>query len=108
MNHTSPIICKYLFSKENRYSNKRTRHDIKKNLIYKKKLHDIFKILKGTTKELHNLVDEMNRIHPTLTINHTAPENEADCDKCDCETKTSIPFLDTLFSIENGKIDRNG
>ena len=81
---------------------------LKKNLIYKKKLHDIFKILKGTTKELHNLVDEMIRIHPTLTINHTAPENEADCDKCDCETKTSIPFLDTLFSIENGKIDRNG
>ena len=67
----------------------------------------MFKIFKGTKKELHNLFDEMNRIHPTLkfTINHTTPENKADCDKCDCENRKSIQFLDTSISIENGKIE---
>ena len=49
----------------------------------------------------------MNKIHPTLkfTLNHTTPENEADCDNCDCESKTFVPFLDTSISIEQGKIE---
>ena len=46
-------------------------------LIFNRFLDDMFKIFKGTKKELHNIIDEMNRIHPTLklTINHTTPEN---------------------------------
>ena len=32
-------------------------------------------------------------------------ENEPLKDKCDCPPKKSIPFLDTLLSIENGRIE---
>ena len=48
----------------------------------------------------------MNTIHPTLkfTLNHTTPTEENEEDRCDCEIKDSIPFLDTSLSIENGKI----
>ena len=42
----------------------------------KRFLDDILKIFKGTTKQLHELFDDMNKIHPTLkfTMNHTTPE----------------------------------
>ena len=61
----------------------------------------------GTTKKLHQLLDEANKINPTiqLTINHTTIENEAPEDKCNCEEHKSVPFLDTLISIEDGKIE---
>jgi hypothetical protein len=38
-------------------------------------------------------------------MEHTSVENEPDEDKCDCQPKTSIPFLDTSLSIENGQIE---
>ena len=58
-------------------------------------------------KQLHKIYEEINNIHPTLkfTIEHTSIENEPLEDKCDCQPKTSIPFLDTLLSIENGRIE---
>ena len=37
-------------------------------------------------------------------MNQTSIENEPNGDKYDCEYKTSIPFLDTLISLEEGKI----
>ena len=76
-------------------------------ILFKRFLDDNLKIFKGTTKELHYLFNDMNKIHPTLkfTLNHTTPENEADCDHCNCEAKTSVPFLDTSISIEQGKIE---
>ena len=48
----------------------------------------------------------MNKIHPTFkyTINHTTPESESKEDNCDCEKRSSIPFLDTEISIENGRV----
>ena len=41
-------------------------------------LDDMFKILIGTTKQLHKLFKNMNKIHPTLkfTMNHTTPAEE--------------------------------
>ena len=76
-------------------------------LIFKRFLDDIFKIFKGTTKQLHRLFEDMNKIHPTLkfTMAHTTPELESEEDKCDCEKTKSIPFLDTSISIENGRIE---
>ena len=62
----------------------------------------------GTTKQLHTLFNEMNKIHPTLkfTMNHTTPQHEEnEEDKCECIRQNSIPFLDTSLSIENGKVD---
>ena len=37
-------------------------------------------------------------------MNHTSPNGELEENQCDCETKISIPFLDTSISIENGKL----
>ena len=75
-------------------------------MIMKRFLDDILKIFRGTTKELHMLLDDMNKIHPTLkfTMTHTTVESEEDIDKCDCQYTPSIPFLDTSLSIKEGKI----
>ena len=45
-------------------------------LIFKRLLDDLFQIFQGTTKQLHRLYDEINRIHPTLkfTMNHAFVE----------------------------------
>ena len=73
----------------------------------KRFLDDFFIIFNGSTKRLHDFFHEINQIHPSikLTMNHTAIAGEAPGDKCDCEKKSAIPFLDTLCSIKNGKID---
>ena len=76
-------------------------------LLLKRFLDDLIKIFVGTTKQLHMLYDEINKIHPSLkfTIYHTSPDNESEEDKCQCEIQKSIPFLDTSITIKNGKID---
>ena len=75
--------------------------------ILKRFLDDIFTIFVGTTRELHRLLDEINKIHPNinLTMKHTYVPGEKEEDKCQCEEKTSVPFLDTLCSIIDGRID---
>ena len=76
-------------------------------LLFKRFLDDLFQIYTGTTKQLHTLYEEINTLHPSLkfTMEHTSVENEPDEDKCDCQPKTSIPFLDTSLSIEKGQIE---
>ena len=76
-------------------------------LLFKRFLDDLIKIFVGTTKQLHNLFNEMNAIHPTIkfTMTHTTPKEEGVEDRCNCEPLDSIPFLDTSLSIQNGKID---
>ena len=71
--------------------------------ILKRFLDELFQ----TTKQLHKIYEEINNIHPTLnfTIEHTSIENEPLEDEFDCQPKSSIPFLDTLLSIENGRIE---
>ena len=68
---------------------------------------DIFTIFNGTTKELQKMLEEINQIHPNikLTINHTSNPVETKEDQCHCQFRTSIPFLDTLCSVKNGRID---
>ena len=63
-------------------------------LLLKRFLDDLIKIFVGTSKQLHNLFDEMNLIHPTIkfTLNHTSPKEEHIKDKCDCKPQDSIPF----------------
>ena len=58
-------------------------------------------------KNLEQLVDEANQINPTiqLTIKHTSIQNEDPEDKYNCEDLKVVPFLDTLVSIEEGKIE---
>ena len=63
-------------------------------------------IFVGSTTTLHKLLDEINKIHPSikLTMSHTSLSSENGSAKCDCEESDSIPFLDVLCSIKDGKI----
>ena len=74
--------------------------------IFKRFLDDIFSIFRGTTKELHELFEEMNKLHQSIkcTMNHSSPQYESDYDSCECKKQSSIPFLDVSCSIQNGKI----
>ena len=69
----------------------------------KKNIDDIFKIFVGSTKTLHKLLDEINKIHPSikLTMSHTSLSSENVSSKCECEKSDSIPFLDVLCSIKD-------
>ena len=75
--------------------------------MFKRFLDDIFSIFKGTTKDLHKLFDEMNKLHKTIkfTMNHSSPPNESETDSCLCEKQSFIPFLDVSCSIQKGKIE---
>jgi hypothetical protein len=75
--------------------------------IFKRFLDDIFTIFQGTSKNLHKLFDEMNQLHDSIkfTMNHTSSPSEAEDDRCQCTLQTSIPFLDVLCSIQDGKIE---
>ena len=82
--------------------------DITQALQFLKRfLDDYFLIFIGSTKKFHALIVEINKINPTikLTMNHTQIEHENIEDKCDCKPIQAIPFLDTLCSIKDGKID---
>jgi hypothetical protein len=72
----------------------------------KRLLDDIFKIFCGTSKNLHLLFDEMNRLHPSIkfTMTHTYNIKESSDTRCSCEPLESIPFLDTKCQIKNGKV----
>ena len=75
--------------------------------IFKRFLDDIFTIFCGTSKDLHKLFDEMNTLHKSIkfTMNHTSPPGEKEDDSCNCPPQSSIPFLDVLCSINDGKIE---
>ena len=38
-------------------------------------------------------------------MSHTTRDNEPPDEKCECNPKTSIPFLDTILTIKDGRID---
>ena len=63
--------------------------------LLKRFLDDYFTVFNGTTKQLHQLLKEINQLHPTikLTMNHTSIPEEALEDKCDCKNQESIPFF---------------
>ena len=79
-------------------------------LCFKRFLDDIFTIYTGTLENLHNFLEELNKIHPTIkfTMNHTTPyshsDNPAPLPTCACCTGNTLPFLDTACSISEKKI----
>ena len=80
----------------------------KEAILWLKQLFDdFFFLFVGSTKKLHQFLNEVNKINPSiqLTMSHTSHENENEEDRCDCEIKKSIPFLDTLVTIKEGRID---
>ena len=78
------------------------------NLRFLKRfLDDVFMIFQGTSKQVHQLFQDINKIHPAIkfTFVHTSPESEPESDSCSCPKQTSVPFLDTSCSIKNNIID---
>ena len=75
--------------------------------LVKRYLDDYFMLFNGSTKSLHALFVKINSIHPTIkmSMSHTSIKNEAFEDKCECEEKCSIPFMDVMCSISEGKIE---
>ena len=71
----------------------------------KRFLDDIFFIYLGTIESLHMFFNELNEMHPTIkcTMTHIKPTSSLP-DTCHCKPITSIPFLDTLCRVKEGKI----
>ena len=76
-------------------------------LLLKRFLDDLFLVFQGTTKQIHQLLDKINKIHKNIqfTMQHIKNKNEKNEDKCDCIPKQAILFLDTSCSISEGKTD---
>ena len=74
--------------------------------LFKRFLDDLLSIFIGTTKKLHELFEEINKIHPSIkfTIEHTTPDEESEEDNCSCQKQKSVPYLDTSLSIKEGRI----
>ena len=72
--------------------------------FYKRFLDDIFLLYSGTPQELHQFLDKINEIHPGIkfTMQHTTPAGQEA--NCDCQTTSSIPFLDVEISVKEGKL----
>ena len=68
----------------------------------KRYLDDIFSLFIGPSSKLHLILDDLNKLHPTIkfTMKHTSNK----LSDCSCEKIESIPFLDTSCSIKEGKI----
>ena len=78
--------------------------------LYNRFIDDIFTIWTGTVEMLELFLDKINNIHPTLkfTFSFSCPYP---CDipptvlhDCFCYSSRAIPFLDTLVSIQDGKL----
>lgn len=71
--------------------------------LFKRFLDDIYIIFRGSTEELHNFLDDINKIHSTIkfTMGHTAATTE---NSCNCDVTSKLPFLDTATEIKDGKI----
>jgi hypothetical protein len=69
----------------------------------KRFLDDLFMVFQGSTQSLHEFIEELDNVHPTVkfTMSHTKPKGG---NKCDCEPVESIPFLDTSCQIKDGRI----
>jgi hypothetical protein len=55
--------------------------------VLKRFLNDYFPLFIGTTKNLHILFEEINKLNPTIqfTMSHTSVYNEAEKDQCGCD-----------------------
>ena len=74
--------------------------------LMKRFLDDFFIIFLGSSIELHDLFQKINNIHPTIkfTMNHTTNSDEEADQKCDRKEQLSIPFLDVLCTIQDGRM----
>ena len=73
--------------------------------FFKRFLDDIIMVFRGTTKQLHSFIKDINNIHSNIqfTMEHTTPNCDK-CDECECQDKKTISFLDTQCQIKQNKI----
>ena len=78
--------------------------------LYNRFIDDIFTIWTGTVEMLELFLDKINNIHPTLKFTFSF-SCLYPCDipptvlhDCFCYSSRAIPFLDTLVSIQDGKL----
>ena len=76
--------------------------------LFKRFLDDIIMIWCGSIESLHSFITDINKINPSIqfTLSHTfQPEDMENNDSpCTCDKATSIAFLDTSLSIEEGRV----
>ena len=76
--------------------------------FFKRFLDDCYMIFRGSCRELHEFINDINQINNSIkfTVEHTKPYNVNSefCEDCEKSLETSIPFLDTQTKIEGGKI----
>ena len=80
--------------------------NIESNEFLKRFLDDIIMMFVGTTKKLHQMFELINKIHPNIkfTMAHTSNKDEKESESCNCPKTDSVPFLDTLCTIREGKV----
>ena len=90
-----------------RLAEKYDTNKVKSLPLLKRFLDDYISLFVGTTRNLHTLLEDINKTHPKirLTMSHTPVPGEPIEDQCKCEKVSEIPFLDTLCSIKEGKIE---
>ena len=76
--------------------------------MFKRFLDDIIMIWCGSVERLHEFIKEINTINPSIqfTLSHTFLPSDmvTHIPGCQCERISSLPFLDTSLSIQDGKI----
>ena len=76
--------------------------------IFKRFLDDIIMIWCGSVERLHSFIKEINTINTSIqfTLCHTFLPSTltTNIPDCQCERISSLPFLDTSLSIQDGKV----
>ena len=85
-------------------------HDTNPFISYYRYIDDIFIVYKGSMNVLQMFLEEINNIHDSIkfTSDMSSPfscnvPHDVNYD-CFCHTSNSIPFLDTLFTLNNGHL----
>ena len=79
--------------------------------LFRRFLDDIIMLWCGTIDSLHNFIEKINTINPSIqfTLSHTfLPNNMTNTsNNCTCAKTTSVAFLDTSspYPIKNGKVE---
>ena len=76
--------------------------------FFKRFLDDIIMFWCGSVESLHNFMKDINTINPSIqfTLAHTTLTSAMNIlePACTCERITTLPFLDTSLSIQDGKV----
>ena len=76
--------------------------------LFKRFLDDIIMLWCGTVESLHSFIKEINTINSSIqfTLSHTFLPSDMSTNSpvCPCVRTTSLPFLDTSLSIQDGRV----